>query len=670
MKSLYLGLIGLGLLAGCQTVPAQLDTSGALSLSTQVASLDAASKNNITGKSATPVMYNKQTYWLLTSESQGVVLTDANGKVLSLFAGNMEALDWRDNIQIGDKSYGMITTLDNDSGQILVLGLDWQNKQLSLLKTLAKTDAQVEAVCWYKMPQGHLSVFIANTLGSIEQRILVDGKRHSLVDQKVHDFIGAPETKACAVDDTSASLYVVEANIGVWRYSADPESELYRDLVSATKPFGSIDGEVTDVEVLTNGDLLISAPEQQGLWLVDISRFNKNRINKSSFNKSEQAYATYIQLKGSEKPETVSALQQGSSLLLGLYDDETEQYFTAEVTLDLPVRLAKQDPIESITAFSQTDPVSAFGDAADDPAIWVNSANPQQSRVLGTNKKQGMLLYDLQGNLLQQVNIGRVNNVDLRYGFSLGSNTFDIAAASNRTTKSISLFAIQPDGGEITFISDIPTDLGDVYGLCMYQQQDKYYVFINDTDGRYQQYLLVPDNNQINGRLVREFQVPSQPEGCVADDLNQQLYFGEESTGIWQVTAEPVDQEANLIAITSDTFVADVEGMGIYHMDGKRYLVASSQGNNSFGVFALDQDNQYLGSFRIDMDLQNRVDGVSETDGLEITQRSLGAVLPDGLLVVQDGRNRLTDAPQNFKLVDGTLVKQLIKGWLKESLQE
>ena len=45
------------------------------------------------------------------------------------------------------------------------------------------------------------------------------------------------------------------------------------------------------------------------------------------------------------------------------------------------------------------------------------------------------------------------------------------------------------------------------------------------------------------------------------------------------------------------------------------------------------------------------IDGASETDGLAVTSADLGGAFSDGLLVVQDGRNRLPDAPQNFKLV-------------------
>lgn len=79
----------------------------------------------------------------------------------------------------------------------------------------------------------------------------------------------------------------------------------------------------------------------------------------------------------------------------------------------------------------QTDPVAQQGDAADDPAIWVNPAQPQDSRVLATNKKQGLLVYDLEGRQRQFLATGRIA-VDLRQGVKLGGQQLDLAVATQR----------------------------------------------------------------------------------------------------------------------------------------------------------------------------------------------------------------------------------------------
>lgn len=605
--------------------------------------------SDIAGKVAKPIRHQEQHYWLLTSEKLGLLLADKQGKQLSRIEGHIELLDWRDNVQIGDDTFGLIAALDSNLGQVLLIKLDWQTQQMSELTRFGKSSAQVESLCWYQMPQGHLSLFTTDAVGQVAQRIIVDATQNVLTDMLVQNFIGAPQTQSCAVDDQSQSLYLVEENIGVWRYSANHESEFSRELVIATQPHGPIAGEVTYIDVLESGELLVSAPEQQGVWLVDTHNNDQ---------------ASLVKFDGLVAPESASAVQSADQLTLGIFDDESSQYFTARMANTNQSHSPSSSDFITMSAYSETDPVAAFGDAADDPAIWINFADSAKSLVLGTNKKQGLLQYDLKGKLLQELNVGRVNNVDIRYGMALGDKRVDIATASNRSTKSISVFSIQPDSGYMQHISDIPTDIDDVYGLCMYVNGSNYYVFVNGTDGHFQQYLLQQDMGNISGKLVREFYAPSQPEGCVVDDQNQQLYYGEEAVGVWQVSAQPVDETSKLIIQTNQTFVADVEGLGIYRYKEQRFLFASSQGNNSYAVFALDKNNQYLGSFKIDMDLSLGLDGASETDGLAITSYPLGENLPAGLLVVQDGRNRLPMAPQNFKLVDGLQVQSLIDSWL------
>ncbi|GAC21938.1 phytase [Paraglaciecola arctica] len=607
--------------------------------------------SDIAGKVAKPIRYQQQEYWLLSSETLGVLLTDKKGNQLSSVKGHIELLDWRDNIQVGDQTFGLIAALDSNLGQVLIIKLDWKTKKLSELTRFKRPSAQIESLCWYQMPQGHLSLFTTDALGQVAQRIVVDATQHVLTDLVVQTFIGAPQTKSCAVDDRSQSLYIAEENIGVWRYIADHESELARELVIATQPHGPINSEVTYIEVLDSGDLLVSAPEQQGVWLVDIHNNDQAR---------------FVSLEGSHTPESVSALQQGDQLTLGIFDDETAKYFTSELIIPKKAKPQVHPSMPVVQPYAQSTAMAAYGDAADDPAIWINFADSAKSRVLGTNKKQGLKQYDLQGNLLQELNVGRVNNVDIRYGMELGGKLVDIATASNRSTKSISVFSIEPDTGYMVHISDIQTAIDDVYGLCMYANGSQYYVFVNGTDGHFQQYLLQQDAGNISGKLVREFYAPSQPEGCVVDDQNQQLYYGEEAIGVWQVSAEPIEEASKLIIKTNQTFVADVEGMGIYRYKEQRFLFASSQGNDSYGVFALDKNNQYLGSFKIGMNISLGLDGASETDGLAITSYPLGANLPAGLLVVQDGRNRLPMAPQNFKLVDARQVQGLIDSWLEK----
>jgi 3-phytase len=316
-----------------------------------------------------------------------------------------------------------------------------------------------------------------------------------------------------------------------------------------------------------------------------------------------------------------------------------------------------------VTAQAETRPVpqTNTNDAADDPAIWINFFQPDSSRIIGTDKQGGIGVYDLSGREVFYYKTGKMNNVDLRYGFPLVSDTVDIIAVSNRTDQSIDLFRINREGS-LSIIHKQPLlsrMTEEVYGLCMYQSKitGKFFVFVNDKNGNIEQWELFADGDNISGNIVRNLKLPTQTEGMVADDEYGLLYVGEEDKGIWSFNAEPSSNEGGvLLSMSSEkdnnNIVFDIEGLALYTLkNGDGYLVASSQGNDSYAVFKRKPPNKYLGSFKI---VKGAItDGSEETDGLEITSFPLGEKYPAGLLVVQDGHNEDNgkNIPQNYKLV-------------------
>ena len=335
----------------------------------------------------------------------------------------------------------------------------------------------------------------------------------------------------------------------------------------------------------------------------------------------------------------------------------------AALPLVLTACLAEQvapPPVNARTVLPslETTPVASRGDAADDPAIWIHPRNPEASLVLGTDKRAGIEVYNLAGERVQSIPAGRTNNIDLRM-LSESGNWSAVAAASNRSTNTISVFAIDYDG-QVSWLRDneVETGLNEIYGLCMFQNQVGLQVFVNDTDGRYQQWLLVPrssdsDLPRFEAQLLREFSVPSQPEGCVADDANQRLFVGVEAEGVRVLAANHV-QPAELQSIADvdgEILVADVEGMGLYLDGDGGYLVVSSQGNYSYAVYDRQPPYRYRGSFVVGNNSEAGIDGSQETDGLDISSILRTQIFPQGLLVVQDGFNTQPRHRQNFKFI-------------------
>ncbi|MGH2993153.1 MAG: phytase [Solirubrobacterales bacterium] len=327
-------------------------------------------------------------------------------------------------------------------------------------------------------------------------------------------------------------------------------------------------------------------------------------------------------------------------------DDETKPLF--------------ESPAQEAAASGETDPVPPGGDA-DDPAIWVHPDVPARSTIIGTDKLGGLAVYDLEGNEIQYLAEGDLNNVDLRDAFRLGGESVTLVTAADSTTHRLAIYRVDPSTRELVEVAAREIELGiAAYGSCMYRSPatGRFYAIVNseqearDPGGRVEQWELIEaGSGRVDARRVRSFAVGSKTEGCVADDERGELYIGEEARGIWRYGAEPDAGTARERVDSTGPgghLEAEVEGLAIASgPDRSGYLVASSQGNSSFAVYRRGGDNEYVKTFVIEA--ASGVDAVEEADGIEVTTRDLGNAFPRGLLVVHDGSD---DAGRtNFKLV-------------------
>ena len=62
----------------------------------------------------------------------------------------------------------------------------------------------------------------------------------------------------------------------------------------------------------------------------------------------------------------------------------------------------------------ETPPIETRGDAADDPAFWLNKEFPAVSLVFGTDKRAGIYAYNLRGDKITFSPVGQINNIDTR----------------------------------------------------------------------------------------------------------------------------------------------------------------------------------------------------------------------------------------------------------------
>jgi len=314
--------------------------------------------------------------------------------------------------------------------------------------------------------------------------------------------------------------------------------------------------------------------------------------------------------------------------------------------------------VPAVYAVAETEPVRGGGDAADDPAIWIHPEDASMSLILGTDKRRGLSVYDLSGREAQFLPRGRVNNVDLRQGVALADGAATLAVATNRTERTMDILSISAEGKlELALAQEL--EIGDPYGICMHLDAAGIaYAYVNGTGGEYEIWRL-NEGGALKPERIDRFSLPTKPEGCVVDDHAGIAYIGEEEHGIWKMPARAggFDEKTLLDSVDSDRLAADVEGLDIYRTArGGAILVASSQGDYTFAFYDLNNGDRYLGSVRVADDPAAGIDGAEETDGLAVTPVNLGPGFEQGMLVVQDGFNRLPEERQNFKLVPWSAI--------------
>ncbi|WP_423749218.1 phytase [Pseudomonas sp. VD9] len=569
------------------------------------------------------------------STRDGLQLLDSKGAELARFKGNFSSLDTR-----AAGTHVLVASLDNDRQQALLINLDSASKTWGTPVYLPTRDYPVNGLCLYRDAAANLFVFLVGEEGKGEQWLVGNGSTLLAEPQRVRGLPLPPSAQFCQVDDATQQLVVNEENVGWWAYPAHPEADVKRTPVAL---FDNPKREAGAMALVPGGVVALD-PKTAQLHL--FQQTGERWVEQSS-----------LTLPGLKEPEQLAI--NGRQLLVR--DDDSGALYQARLDWQAkPVAVAPLLP--EVAALRQSDPVGRQGDAADDPAIWIHPETPGKSRVLGTNKKQGLLAYDLDGKLLQELAVGRLNNVDVRR-FKLGQQTVDLAVASNRDHNSLSLFSIDRQSGELREAGEVPTPLKEIYGICLFQPASgEIYAIANGKDGTFLQYRLSAPDGRVQGELVRQFKVDSQPEGCVADDQRQRLFIGEEDVGVWAVDAR-ADQPATLTSVikVGPQLHADVEGLALYQSDKHDYLVISSQGNDSYLVVDAEPPFAVHGGFRVGLNAAAGIDGASETDGLEVTAINLGGPWSQGMLVVQDGRKRMPEQTQNFKFVPWAEVTRALK---------
>lgn len=295
-----------------------------------------------------------------------------------------------------------------------------------------------------------------------------------------------------------------------------------------------------------------------------------------------------------------------------------------------------------------TDPVAHD---SDDPAVWINPADPAQSLIIGTDKEQdgGLYVFGLDGKLQPDKVVGglkRPDNVDVEYGLLLNGKPTDIAVATERLTHKLRIYALPAmtpidNGGLAMFEGETGDQFRDLMGIALYRDpKGVIYAIVGrksgPTDGTYLwQYQLDDDGTgHVRATLVRKFGKYSglkEIESIAVDDALGYVYYSDEGKGVRQYYADPQKGNAELSLFATTGFTQDHEGISIYATtDSTGYILVSDQQANRFHVFR--REGTATEPFRHDL-IKTVLVSTHESDGSETVSVPLNGQFRHGLFV-------------------------------------
>lgn len=320
--------------------------------------------------------------------------------------------------------------------------------------------------------------------------------------------------------------------------------------------------------------------------------------------------------------------------------------FTAALAAPLPDPDAKNaTPLKPriVTTLARHD--------TDDPAIWINRANPAESLIVGTDKDTdgALLVFGLDGKEKPELSVRgivRPNNVDIAYDVFVGGKRVDIAVVTERYAHRLRVYRLPDmapiDGGGIpVFEGQVARD---AMGIALYLRasDDAVFAVVSRSDlgapqeNYLHQYRLVDDGTgTLRGVFTRSFGKWSGKKEVEAVAVDQELgyiYYSDEGAGVRKYHADPLAEDADdeLAFFGTTGFARDHEGISIYPTGpGVGYILVSNQQANTFRIFAREgspgrpHEHPFVSSVRLSTD---------ESDGSDVTSAALPG-FPGGLFV-------------------------------------
>ncbi|MEK7829482.1 MAG: phytase, partial [Acidobacteriota bacterium] len=170
-----------------------------------------------------------------TNKQGGLAVYDLNGKQIQYLAdGLMDNVDLRQGFTLGGQKVAIVAASNRKDNSIALYKVNAQTRQLENIAARAiKHGVTAYGMCLFRSEKsGKVYYFATSKSGEVEQWELFDNGSGKVDAKKVRNFKVGSVVEGCVTDDQTGQFYVSEEAVGIWKYSAEPETGTTRTQVA------------------------------------------------------------------------------------------------------------------------------------------------------------------------------------------------------------------------------------------------------------------------------------------------------------------------------------------------------------------------------------------------------------------------------------------------------
>ena len=128
----------------------------------------------------------------------------------------------------------------------------------------------------------------------ISETVIYDLATNQAKNIAVREFSAVTEASGCAVNDDTKTLYVGEAELGVWAINADAESDANKQPVALVQPYGELKTEIGALSVSQDGTLWLSATDDSMVYAYQAQTDTLSQWSLAGEHTIESVAASFI----------------------------------------------------------------------------------------------------------------------------------------------------------------------------------------------------------------------------------------------------------------------------------------------------------------------------------------------------------------------------------------